>query len=217
MERYIIWDVDGTVVDTRRAIAESYLFALGRVGIAQSDGTRIFAYVGRRSTLIFSELHGLDGERLQLAIDAYKAHFEGPGLALCALYPGMDELLRTLKSRGALMSVASARSASQLSMLLRKLGIEDLFDCIHATETDHQAADKPKLVSKCIAFMGVKPSDCVMVGDRIFDIEGGQRMGTRSIGVTYGFGSREELLSCAPDYIVDDVTSLSLLLLGEQT
>jgi len=216
LERYIVWDVDGTVVDTRQAVAQSYLHALSVVGIEETDGTRIFPYVGRRSTLIFSEYHHLMGEKLEKALAAYADYFENKGLSLCVPYAGMEELLSRLKQKGALMTVASARGKGQLDLLFSKLGIAHYFDLIRATETNHKAADKPKLVRDCIDFMGVKPGDCVMVGDRIYDIQGGQLAGTRSIGVTFGFGTREELLDCAPDHIVDDVTALGSLLLGEQ-
>jgi phosphoglycolate phosphatase len=216
LERYIIWDVDGTVVDTRRAIAQSYLYALKHVGVEESDGTRVYPFVGRRSTLVFSECHGLSGEPLAAAIAAYQRYFEKEGIELCALYPGMGELLSVLRGRGARMSVASARSHRQLTMLFDRLRIGHAFDCVFATETDHKAADKPKLVGDCIAFMGASPQDCVMVGDRIYDIEGGQKAGTRAIGVTYGFGTREELHACAPEHIVDDVDALAALLLGDK-
>ena len=215
MERYIVWDVDGTVVDTRRAIAESYLHALKSIGIDDDHGTRIFPYVGRRSTLIFSEHHHLEGEALKTAIKAYARYFETEGLALCTLYPGMADLLESLRQADVLMTVASARSRRQLNMLFCQLDIAQFFGCVCATETDHKAADKPQMVRNCIAFMGVNPQDCVMVGDRIYDIQGGQKAGTRSIGVTFGFGTREELDECAPDHIVDDVAALSALLLGD--
>ncbi|MBQ9988132.1 MAG: HAD hydrolase-like protein [Clostridia bacterium] len=214
MEKYIVWDVDGTVVDTRQAVADSYLYACEQVGIEETDGTRIFTYVGRRSTLIFSEYHKLEGERLQKAYDAYAEYFNTTGIEKAALYPGMAELFRELKANGAKMTVASARSLSQLTMLFERLNFSDAFDLIRATETNHKAADKPQLVRECIAFMGVKPEECVMIGDRIYDIAGGQTAGTRSIGVTFGFGTREELVECAPDAIVDDVAALRALLLG---
>lgn len=215
MERYIVWDVDGTIVDTRRAIAQSYLHALSCVGVDEDDGTCIYPFVGRRSTLIFSERHCLAGDALDHAIREYAHYFETEGLALCTLYPGMGELLHDLQRAGACMTVASARSRRQLDMLFRRLDIADLFGCVCATETDHKAADKPQLVKNCIQYMGVRPADCVMVGDRIYDIRGGQIAGTRSIGVTFGFGTREELLQCAPDAIVDDAAALRVLLLGD--
>ncbi len=214
MERYIIWDIDGTVVDTRKAISSAYLHALSVLGIEEQDGTRIYQYVGKRSSLIFSECHNLSGESLQKARDAYYGFFETTGLAMCVLYPGIQELLCELQQNGAVMTVASARGQGQLEMMLDKLGIASYFSLVLGTELNHQAADKPKLVRECIDFMGVAPQQCVMVGDRIYDIQGGQLSGTRSIGVTYGFGTREELNQCAPDAIVEDVASLRALLLG---
>ena len=214
MERYIIWDIDGTVVDTRKAISSAYLHALSVLGIEEQDGTRIYQYVGKRSSLIFSECHNLAGEALQKARDAYYGFFETTGLAMCDLYPGIQELLCELQQNGAVMTVASARGQGQLDMMLDKLGIASYFSLVLGTELNHLAADKPKLVRECIDFMGAAPQQCVMVGDRIYDIQGGQLSGTRSIGVTYGFGTREELNQCAPDAIAEDVASLRALLLG---
>ena len=216
MERHIIWDVDGTLIDTRQAVATSYLYALKSVGILETDGARIFPYVGRRSSLVFTECHHLEGDVLQKALAIYASFFESEGLSMCAPYCGIKELLEELKKRGAVMTVASARSKRQLDMLFSRLDVAKYFDLIRATETNLIPADKPKLVRECIDFMGMQPHDCVMVGDRIYDIQGGQVSGTRSIGVTFGFGSREELLACAPDSIVDDIASLRSLLLGEQ-
>lgn len=209
----IIWDIDGTVVDTRESIAQAYAHVCTKMGLQEDDYTRIYSFVGRRSTLIFDEVHHLQGDAFEEAMALYGGFFQHTGIGLAKLYPGIRELLYELREQGATMTVASARGSAQLQMLFEAVGLADAFDFVRATETNRKAANKPQLVRDCIAYMQVPAEECVMIGDRIYDIEGGQKAGTRSIGVTYGFGTREELVQCAPDCIVDDVPALRDILL----
>ncbi len=215
MERYIIWDIDGTIVDSRGTVAESYLHALKCLDIEKDDPTRINPYKGKRGAFVYTYQHHLTGERLQVAVKAYSEHMRGKGLCLCSLYPGMKDLLQALIKKGAKMTIATARIKQDLESFLDRFGITGYFDCICASENSRMAADKPALVRECVDFMNVRPQDCVMVGDSIFDLLGGKQAGTRCIGVTYGFGTREALEKCEPDHIVDTVTELRTLLLGE--
>ena len=210
----IIWDIDGTVVDTRESISRAYAHVCTEMGLKEDDYTRIFSFVGRRSTLIFDEVHHLTGDAFEQAMALYSGFFQHTGIGLAKLYPGIRELLRELRERGATMTVASARGNAQLHMLFEAVGLTDAFDFVRGTDNNRKAADKPQLVRECIDFMQVPATACVMIGDRIYDIQGGQKCGTRSIGVTYGFGTRQELVACAPDRIVDDVPSLRDALVG---
>ena len=210
---YIIFDIDGTVVDSHQAMLHAYAHTCQTLGLAEDDWNRVFTYVGRRTTLIFNLYHGLQGEAYRRAAEIYYNYSLEKGLADLALYPGMGKLLEALREKGAVLTVATARTEAQLEAVLSAVDIRDYFTHIAACKDYGAEADKAALCKACIDYMGIEPRQAVMIGDRKFDIEGGKRAGAQTIGVGYGFALAGELMEAKPDYIVDSVEELHLLLL----
>lgn len=204
----IIWDIDGTVVDTRGAMATAYQYACEQMGLQEDDPRRIFKYVGQKSSKVFVDQHGLSGAALDRAIDLYNHCFLTRGVHDAALYPGMEALLCDLKAAGCRMTVATARSDRSLFPLFDANGLSDTFDHIACTYDSKTKVDKAALVRACIDYLGMPAERCVMIGDRIFDIAGGKDNGTMTIGVTFGFAHEEEVLSSGADYVAHSVEQL---------
>ncbi|MFR5868692.1 MAG: HAD-IA family hydrolase [Acutalibacteraceae bacterium] len=145
---------------------------------------------------------GLAGETLDRAIELYNHYFLTEGIKDAALYPGMGDLLRELKQAGCQLTVATARSDRSLYPLFEANGLSDTFDHIACTYDSKTKVNKTALV-RLIDFMGCRPK-VVMIGDRIFDIDGGKQttptschfglpMYRRFIRATYIAHSTEEL------------------------
>lgn len=110
LTKSIIWDIDGTVIDTRNAMASAYRVACEEMGLKEDNYRRIFAYVGQKSSKVFVDQFGLAGAAYDEAIDRYNRAFLTQGVHDADLYPGMRALLADLKQAACQMTVATARS-----------------------------------------------------------------------------------------------------------
>ena len=216
LTKSIIWDIDGTVIDTRNAMASAYRVACEKMGLKEDNYRRIFAYVGQKSSKVFVDQFGLAGAAYDEAIDRYNRAFLTQGVHDADLYPGMRALLADLKQAGCQMTVATARSNRSLFPLFEANGLMDTFDYIACTYDSKTKVDKTALVRDCISFMKTPAEQCVMIGDRIFDIEGGKQNHTMTIGVTFGFAEEKEVLSSGADFIAHSVEELRQILWGRQ-
>ena len=214
LTKSIIWDIDGTVIDTRGAMASAYRYACEQMNLKEDNYKRIFAYVGQKSSKVFVDQFGLAGETLDWAIELYNHYFLTEGIKDAALYPGMGDLLDELKQAGCQLTVATARSDRSLYPLFEANGLSDTFDHIACTYDSKTKVNKTALVRSCIDFMGVPAESCVMIGDRIFDIEGGKQNNTMTIGVTFGFADIQEVLDSDATYIAHSTEELKQILMG---
>ena len=130
LTKSIIWDIDGTVIDTRNAMASAYRVACEEMGLKEDNYRRIFAYVGQKSSKVFVDQFGLTGAAYDEAIDRYNRAFLTQGVHDADLYPGMRTLLADLKQAGCQMTVATARSNRSLFPLFEANGLMDTFDHI---------------------------------------------------------------------------------------
>lgn len=212
LTKSIIWDIDGTVIDTRNAMASAYRVACEEMGLKEDNYKRIFAYVGQKSSKVFVDQFGLSGAAFDEAIDRYNRAFLSEGVYAADLYPGMRELLEDLKKEGCQMTVATARSNRSLFPLFEAKGLTNTFDHIACTYDSKTKVDKAALVRDCISFMHTPAEQCVMIGDRVFDIDGGKQNNTMTIGVTFGFAEEQEVLSSGANYIAHSVEELRSIL-----
>ncbi len=174
LTKSIIWDIDGTVIDTRNAMASAYRVACEEMGLKRTI-TGAFCLCGAKSSKVFVDQFGLAGAAYDEAIDRYNRAFLTQGVHDADLYPGMRALLADLKQAACQMTVATARSNRSLFPLFEANGLMDTFDHIACTYDSKTKVDKTALVRDCISFMKMPAEQCVMIGDRIFDIEGGKQ------------------------------------------
>lgn len=115
----------------------------------------------------------------------------------------MEKLLNDIKKSGIKLAVASSKPENFIIEILKYLKISDLFDFISAPESDRAPESKTALVERAVTVLNVDKSKTVMIGDRYFDIEGAREAKVDSIGVTFGFGDKDELIKSGADYIAD--------------
>lgn len=214
MYQTILFDVDGTLLDTRQSMADAYRYAVGEMGLFEEDYSTIYAYVGISTSGIFRDRHSLDGEEFQKARSLYYGHFLEVGLKNSPLFPGVGDLLHELKRTNKTIAVATAREQYQCELMLSSAGIPDLFDYVGTMPPGSALGDKDDLLRRCMAAMDVGPEGCVMIGDRKYDINGAAKVGMDSIAVTYGFGTEREMSEeCSPTHIAHSAHGVAKLLL----
>lgn len=215
----ILFDLDGTITEPREGIINSMLYALGKYGIKVEDKTTLYKFIGPPLRDSFRELCGFDDEKLEEAVRHYREYYSVAGILGNDIMPGMEEAFMRLKAAGCRLYVATSKPEKFAKQILEHLRLADYFDMIAGSSMDG-SRDKKELVIGYLleqAGIGTKREDLkdtVMVGDRCFDIIGAKHFGMDNIGVTFGYGDREEFLACNAMKIADTAEEMTEYILS---
>lgn len=217
MYRYLLFDLDGTLTDPKVGICTCVQYALGKMGIVEEDLDKLEVFIGPPLLDSFKEYYGLSDEKCSEAIAFYRERFADVGKFENEVYPGIPELLRDLKKKGRTLAIASSKPTIFVEQILEHFEIKQYFDVIVGSEEDGRRSKKIEVIEEALRqlFTDTEPEydEVVMIGDRKFDIEASLEAGVRNIGVSYGYGSREELETAGADKIVNTVAGLRAALL----
>lgn len=206
----IIFDFDGTLADTSRGIINTFQATLDRMGIPRIEESRIKSVIGLPLKQNFTIGAGFSDEQADEAVEIYRELFMDIALQTTTAFPGVVETVRTLHERGIPMAIASSRSRASLLALAKETGIGEYIpeENIFGVEAVARPKPAPDLVYAVVARLGVKPEECLVVGDTTFDLEMGRAAGAHTCGVTYGNQTGAQLMSACPDYLIDDIRKL---------
>jgi phosphoglycolate phosphatase len=215
--RLVVWDCDGTVIDSWNGIRAAVDVVLEAHGFAPSDEVILRSSIGLSLDRIFGRLIPDRERRSELIArlaNAYREAFVAVGLDRTRLFPGMASLLAGLQERGAISVIATSKCRSAVDLVLGRLEATQYFAGIFSDDDveRHQRKPDPEMVLLAARTYGVAPADAVVIGDTVFDIEMGRTAGAQTIAVTWGNQPRYDLLDAKPTYIVDDVEQLASLL-----
>jgi pyrophosphatase PpaX len=207
----ILFDLDGTVIDTGPLIADSFRHAVRTVLGKTIEDDEMLAYVGGWS--LREQMCRLAPDRAQELVEAYRAYNEPrhAGLEFC---PGMHELLLELRAGGAGLGLATAKRRSTVEIAFRYLPqLEGLFDVIVCAEDTERHKPDPAPLLLALERLGSRPDEAAYVGDSPFDVEAAQAAGLRSIAVTWGgIHDQERLRLADPDALVSTTAELKAAL-----
>lgn len=215
--QYLFFDLDGTLTDPMLGITRSVQYALRHFDIEVTDLSTLCPFIGPPLKDSFREFYGMDDARAEEAIALTREYFAPKGIFENELYAGIPQLLEALRQGGARIAMATSKPAPFARRIAEHFAIDRYFDLIEGSTLDGTRTTKSEVLRLAIEGLGVTdPAQAVMVGDRRFDIEGAAATGIESIGVLYGYGSREELEQAGATHIVADVGELGRLLLGSR-
>jgi len=203
----LIFDLDGTLVDTRRDIAASANFALEKLGLPPLPEKEIASHVGQGiSNLMEGCLGAARAGELKEAVRLFREHY-GKNLAVHSeLFPGVKKVLTHFAEKK--KAVISNKIESFSSELLRLLGVRGSFDVVWGGDTGPNMKPHPHGVEEVLKKLRVAKERAVFVGDSTVDIETGKNAGIRTCAVTYGFDAPEKLKGRRPDFLVDRMDAL---------
>lgn len=196
MYKYLLFDLDGTISDSGPGITRCLQLALKELGI---DATinELKRFVGPPLKQSFREFYGFNDEQIENAVSLYRATYSTEGIFENEIYPGMADLLKDLHSDGRILLVASSKPLVFVEKVLKHFGVYECFDIVMGSELDGSNDDKLEIIKSALSrYFGTVPNDlseCVMIGDRKFDIDAANAINMPNIGVSYGYGSYEEL------------------------
>ena len=219
MKEYLLFDLDGTLTDPKVGITTCVQYALKSFGIEEPDLDKLEPFIGPPLKDSFMQFYGLSEKDAEAAVDKYRERFKDIGLFENEVYEGIPQMLRTLKNKGMHLAVASSKPTVFVERILDHFQMREYFEAVVGSELDGRRVNKDEVVAEALQqLFGEKEIEydkVYMIGDRKFDVEGARALGVESIGVSYGYGSLEELKEAGADYMVQSVGELSYVLLRE--
>ena len=185
---WVLFDLDGTLTQSEEGICNSARYAAERMNLPVPDGDTLRKFIGPPLVWSFQEYLGLDPEAALRAQEVYRERYNTVGLFENRVYPGIRYVLRMLKKAGIHTGVVTGKPEGPTSRILEHFGLRKWMETV-VCAADNKA-EKELLIRKAL------PEDAAeawMVGDRKFDMEGGVKAGVHTLGVTYGYGSEQEL------------------------
>lgn len=216
MSKYkiILFDLDGTLSDPKVGITKSVQYALKKLEIEEPDLDKLECFIGPPLQVSFAEYYQLDEERTQQAIDFYRERFKEKGMFENELYPAIPKLLNSLKEQQFTLAVATSKPTIFSEQILEYFNIGHFFDMVVGSNLDGTRSAKTEIIQYIVdKYSDYELNDFIMIGDRKHDIIGANSTGIDSIGVTYGYGSFNELKQYSPTYLVESVEQIKDILL----
>jgi phosphoglycolate phosphatase len=219
MDKYkvILFDLDGTLSDPKVGITKSVQYALQKMDIDEPDIDKLECFIGPPLQVSFAEYYNFDKANTQKAIDLYRERFKEKGLFENELYSNISLLLKSLKEQQFTLVVATSKPTVFAEQILNYFNIDQYFELVVGSNLDGTRASKTEIIQYILdMYTEHKLDDFIMIGDRKHDIIGANNTGIDSIGVTYGYGSFDELSHSNPSHIVKSVDQLKDILIGSQ-
>ncbi len=205
----LIFDLDGTLVNTLEDITASVNHTLAHLGKDSIPQDAVRKYVGDGINALLIRALGGKAERIDEAVAAYKDHHRRNLVVHSSLYPAVHEVLEHFKALP--MAVISNKTMEFVGPLIERLGIARYFKIIIGADSGLPLKPAPDSVRKIMSDLGVSKEQAVIVGDGTTDVRAGKAAGIITCSVTYGFRSEEELSKAGPDYIIRTISDLEKL------
>jgi len=200
-----LFDVDGTLLNSADDICGAIRETLASTGAPLPTDEFLRGYIGHHLRDTFAEvLPHYTPEQVDELIQTYRRIYPLRGHSSTSVYPGVVETLRQL---GGLKSTATTKGTEMAASVLRQFGLLPYFDRVQGTD-GFPAKPEPDVILKSIEAFGVRPEDCLLVGDAGPDMEAGRRAGVKTCAVTYGYGDITAMREHRPDYWADSPLAL---------
>lgn len=210
MRRGLIFDLDGTLVDSLPGIAASLNHALEAGGFTGHPVEAVRRFIGNGSWVLAKRALPADApdEVVGGVEQAFKEHYDRYWADGTVVYEGVTELLLDLKRKGHRLAVLSNKPHPFTTVIVDRLFPDVGFNTIFGQRAGIPHKPDPAGAFEIVKAFGLPPEDCVLIGDSTVDLETARNAGIGSIAVTWGYHDRAPLEAASPDALVDDVPSL---------
>jgi phosphoglycolate phosphatase len=203
VRRIVLFDLDGTLSDPLPGILSSYAAAFAELGLGPPPVVPPADLVGPPLADVLPTL-GVPQHRVAEAVAAYRRHYKATGFAENVLYPGIAAALDALADRGITLGVATSKNEGAARLVLEHHGLSGRFVAVAGASDDDTIRHKHQVVHLALERLGRTPGDhAVLVGDRRHDGEGAARIGIACVGVTWGYGTVDELHRAGCAAVID--------------
>ena len=204
MYQTVLFDLDGTLTDPGIGITNSVACALEKYGIRTADRSELYKFIGPPLQDSFEMFYGFSTKDARRAVEYYREYYKDKGIYENKLYEGIDTLLQLLRDAGRTLLVATSKPEKFARQILDHFAISHYFTYIAGANMDETRSKKSEVINYALEAGKIQDrSTAVMVGDREYDIAGAKQAGIDSIGVLFGYGSRQELEAAGADHIAE--------------
>ncbi len=216
MKDILLFDLDGTLFNTKPGIVNCVQYALADYGIFEDNPDNLEKFIGPPLHQSFQMFYGFDEEKSAQAVSKYRERYKEEGIYECAPYDGIKELLKDLREKGKILGVATSKPEIFAKRILDKFEFSQYFTQITGSHLDNTRSKKTEVIEEALSCLGAsnKREHVLMIGDREHDIIGAKEAQLSSVGVYYGFAKAGELEAAGAEHIVRTVPELHSLLLS---
>lgn len=204
----ILFDLDGTIINSEEGITKCVQYALRAYGIDEPDRKKLLCFIGPPLDPVFREKYGMTEEEAWQAVEKYRERFDVEGIFECCLYDGVRDAIIRLKEKDYVLALASSKPETACRRILEHFSLTPYFDEVVGSTLDGRISTKEEVLEE----LGRRMADCqigrdemCLIGDTKYDAAGAKAFGIRCIGVSYGFGTREELLDAGAEAVFDQM------------
>ncbi|MBQ6151040.1 MAG: HAD hydrolase-like protein [Mogibacterium sp.] len=219
--QYIIFDLDGTLIKSEEGLYDSITYALEKSGVDPGDRKDMKRMIGPVLWESFRKFYNMSAEEADRANAFFFEAYDKEGLYNASVYEGVEQMLETLRNADRILLVVTAKPRDMAERVLNHTGIDRYFQAVIGPARGKKKTDKGSLLKEAFSFLAKSGTDhfqkeqAVMVGDRMFDIQGAVETGIRSIGVLYGYGDRQELINAGATLLADTPADVVKLICRE--
>lgn len=212
--QHIIFDLDGTISNPEIGILNGYKYTFPKINLPTPTDDVLRTLIGPPLRIVFEDKYGLSTTQTDFAIDTYRVYYNSLGGAYeNELYDGMFSLIQSLHQKNKKLHIATHKGAMSKE-ILKHFNIYSYFNQIQHYDEVKNIITKEKMIELIMQTENISDKgSVVMIGDRYSDIEAAHNTGVKSIGVTYGFGSKDEIIATKPTYIAHNVAELQAYLM----
>ena len=217
MYRYIFFDLDGTLTDSKEGVVRSARYAIEKMGFPQLPDETMRLFVGPPLTDSFAEFCGMTAQQAEEAVELYRERYVPIGIFENAPAPGAAELLERLRAKGYRTALASSKPEGMCETVCERFGFTPHLDVISGA-TLHGECTKADVIRAAMARLGLTAADAgsiLMVGDRKYDVLGAAECGIACVGLTlFGYAEPGELEQAGAIALVEDLKELETYILN---
>lgn len=214
--KLLVFDWDGTVMDSEARIVSCLAMTLSDLGLEVPPRAALLNVIGLGLPEAGRALLPRDAAgRVHEFVDRYRYHFLSDHHAPSALFPGALETLQTLAGRGYLLGVATGKARRGLDRALEESACRDLFLCTRCADETASKPD-PRMLNEVMQAAGATPSETLMIGDTVYDLQMARAAGASALAVSYGVHEPHRLLAEHPLGCVDDIRDIPRWLDGQK-
>lgn len=218
MYRYALFDLDGTLTDSKEGILKSLVYAFEKLGDPVPDPDTLLKFIGPPMEVSFPLYCGYDAQKTRLAVDTFRERYAPIGVYENTPAPGVVELFGRLEKRGVILAVASSKPHGMCVNVCDRFGFTPYLRVIVGSPLTEDW-DKARVIREAMTRLGIgdaEKSATVMVGDRKYDVEGAIRCGLDCIGTEFfGYAEPGELEAAGATRIVRTVAELEAAICGD--
>lgn len=208
----ILFDLDGTLVNSQEGITKSIQHAMKELNKPVPSCQQLIPCIGPPLIDSFLDILGLEYDLAVQAVDLYRKRYDEAGKYELFAYDGIERMLETLNTSGYKLFVATSKPQPVAREIINHTGLTHYFDQVYGAQLDGRHKDKASLLKHLLEEEQLEESQTLMIGDRKFDILGASANQMASLGVTYGFGSLDELQEHKATYLAASPSDIAKFL-----